>query len=348
MALATESPVPTAPGRDERAADCEELIVASLERVFDDPGGAVRAGTAAVHLASGLAAEAADEPLAVDLHARALAHLANAERVAADYEAAEITMRRAGERLAAGSGEPRLRARVAELRASLERDTGHPEHAVRSLRRAGDVYRQLGDRPSLGRVLVQEGVLLAHVGDTSKSLDALRQAFEVLQPKEDPRSVLAATQCLAYCLHKIGYDIAAAQLVREAAAVVERRGDRVMRLRLDWLGARIGIALGHDGETELRRVRDGFLERGLVYDAALVCLDLATDYVRRQRLPDLRHLAQEMFPIFTSREIHREALAALILLRDTLSSGRADLSLLDELRSFLERSRYDRRLRFRT
>jgi tetratricopeptide (TPR) repeat protein len=340
--LTAAEPPPVA----DRAADCDELIAASLERVFDDPAGAVRAGSAAVQLAAALAVEA-DDPAAVDRHARALAYLANAERVAADYEAAERAMARATDRLAAGSGDERLRARVGELRASLERDTGHPEHAVRSLRRAGDVYRQLGERTDLGRVLVQQGVLLAHVGDTAKSLEALRQAFEVLRPREDPRSVLAATQCLAYCLHTIGYDIAAAQLVHEAAAVVERHGDRVTLLRLRWLGARIQIALGHDGEAQLKQVRDGLLERGLVYDAALVCLDLATGYARCQRLPDLRHLAQEMFPIFTSREIHREALAALILLRDTLSTGRADLALLDELRTFLERSRFDRRLRFR-
>jgi hypothetical protein len=185
------------------------------------------------------------------------------------------------------------------------------------------------------------------VGDYGRSIEVLRQAFELLVPRRDPRSVLAATQCLAFCLHQVGYDIAAASLVQEAVQVVERRGDRIVALRLRWLGARIQLALGHDGEPELRAVRDGFLHRGMVYDAALACLDLADHYARRQRLPDLRALAREMFPIFTSRQIHREALAALILLRDNLSSGRADVAFLGELRTFLERSRFDKRLRFR-
>jgi hypothetical protein len=145
----------------------------------------------------------------------------------------------------------------------------------------------------------------------------------------------------------MGYDIPAAELVDQAASAVGESGDRVLLLRLCWLKARIQMSLGHDGETELRRIRDAFLDRGMVYDAAIACLDLATLYARRGRLPDLRRLAREMFPIFTSRGIHREALAALLLLRDTLSSGRAELPFFEEVKSFLERSRHDHGLRFR-
>jgi len=339
----------TDPGAtDPRADECRRLLALSLEEVFDDPAAAVGSTRRAVALADALAAEDGDEPRWIDLQAEAVAHHANAERVAADLAAAQTTMARAQQHLAAGSGDPALAARVLELAASLDRETGQPDAALRKLQRAAALHREAGADDAFGRVLVQEGVLLAYVGDYGHSLEVLRQAFEFLVPKQDPRSVLAATQCLAFCLHQVGYDIAAAGLLAEAVRVVERRGDRIVSLRLRWLGARIQIALGHDGETELRRVRDGFLQRGMVYDAALACLDLADHYARRQRLPDLRALALEMFPIFTSRQIHREALAALILLRDTLSSGRADLGLLAELRAFLERSRFDKRLRFRT
>lgn len=342
-----EDAAPPAEESAERAVECERWIARARELVFSDPADAVRAARRAVGLAEELAAE---EPAAqrwADLEARACAFQANAERVADDLDAASALLRRADRCAAAGSGDPVLRARLLDLRASLERDQGHLEHALELVEEAVAVYARQRARRHLGRALVQRAVLQAHAGRCNHSLDSLRRAFEHLEPQQEPRSVLAATQCLAFCLHRVGYDIAASQLVDEARATVEHLGDDILLLRLRWLQARIMASLGHDREGELRAVRDAFLEQGLVYDAALASIDLAILFARQRRLPDLRHLAREMFPLFTSRRIHREALAALVMLRDGLSSGRAEPGFLDELRAFLERSRYDRSLRFR-
>lgn len=330
-----------------RAAGCRSLLERCFDEVSDHPAQAVVTARKALRLARELAEEEPAEPRWADLEGRAWGALANAERVAADLDAAGKAMERAEACLAAGTGDPALAARLLDLQASLDRSSGRLEDALSRIDDAVAAYLRLGQRAGLARTLVKKGVYLAHAGDTERAVEVIHQAFEHLVPREDRRSVLAATQCLAYCLHRMGYDIPAAQLVDQALVAVGEGGDAVLVLRLEWLRVRIRMSLGHDGEAELRRIRDALLAEGLVYDAAIACLDLATCYARRRRLPDLQKLALEMFPVFTSREIHREALAALLLLRDQLSSGRAEVSFLEEIRAFLEDSRYDRRRRFR-
>jgi len=335
------------PGDRARERRCRELLERCFEEVSHHPARAVLTARKALRLARDLAAEEAAEPRWADLEGQAWGALANAERVAADLDAAREAMARAEGCLVAGSGDPALAARLLDLQASLDRSSGRLEDALGRIDDAIAAYLRLGQRAGLARTLVKKGVYLAHAGDTERAVEVIHQAFEHLVPREDRRSVLAATQCLAFCLHRMGYDIPAAQLVDQALVAVGESGDAVLVLRLEWLRVRIRMSLGHDGEAELRRIRDALLEEGLIYDAAIACLDLATCYARRRRLPDLQKLALEMFPVFTSREIHREALAALLLLRDQLSGGRAEVPFLEEIRAFLEDSRYDRRRRFR-
>ena len=60
----------------------------------------------------------------------------------------------------------------------------------------------------------------------------------------------------------------------------------------------------------------------------------------------MRRLAEEMLPIFRSRDIHREAIAALIVLQQAVRMEKLSSGLLDEIRSFLRRARTDPKLRF--
>jgi hypothetical protein len=60
----------------------------------------------------------------------------------------------------------------------------------------------------------------------------------------------------------------------------------------------------------------------------------------------MRRLAEEMLPIFRSRDIHREAIAALIVFQQAVRMEKLSTGLLDEIRSFLQRARTDPKLRF--
>jgi hypothetical protein len=98
-------------------------------------------------------------------------------------------------------------------------------------------------------------------------------------------------------------------------------------------------------EEALREARDGFVERGIGFDGALASLDLATVYAKQGRTGELKHLAEEMVPVFESRDVHQEALAALLLFRQAAEAEEVTLGLLKRISDYLQRARRNPELR---
>ena len=341
-------------GRLGPAADgCEALVARSREAVFDDPAAALSAATRASELAAALLASGdvpqSLAPDAEDLASEAWAYRANAERVLVDLDAADASFVRARRHLERGSGRPLLAARLDDLEASLRNAQQRREEALVLLDGAIRRCRAAGARRLLGFSLVNRSHLMIEAGEPHAALVALAEAIDCLDPEEDLRTYLLAASNVAGCLDKVGYSIAARELLAELRPLHERLGERINLLRLDWLEAQIDLGLGRHQKAEatLLAVREGFLAREMAYDAALVSLDLAGIYAEQKRFLALRRLALEMLPIFQSRRIHREALAALILFREAISFGHGDVALFAEVRRFLDRARNNPRLRFR-
>ena len=104
--------------------------------------------------------------------------------------------------------------------------------------------------------------------------------------------------------------------------------------------------VGYLIDDERRRALfDAFGER-VGFDAALVSLDLAALYARQGRTDEVKRLATEMVPIFESRDVHQEALAALLLFREAAEAEQVTLGLVDRIVTFLQRARLDPELRF--
>ena len=101
-------------------------------------------------------------------------------------------------------------------------------------------------------------------------------------------------------------------------------------------------------EAKLRLVRDEFVAEGIGYDAALASLDLAKIYLGQGRTAETRQLAAEMHSIFISREIHREALVALVFFQRAAEQERATVQLVEEVTSYLRRAQSNPGLRFET
>jgi hypothetical protein len=60
----------------------------------------------------------------------------------------------------------------------------------------------------------------------------------------------------------------------------------------------------------------------------------------------MRRLAEEMMPIFASRDVHDEARAALRLWADAARTEAAGVSLVRDVADYLERARHQPGLRF--
>jgi tetratricopeptide (TPR) repeat protein len=341
---------PEAPRWHDAIAQCRELIGRSRRLVFENPGEALAAAREAARSADALPYP--PDPLhqaeLADLRAEAWGYLGNAQRVASDLDGAEEALRRAEDEASSGSGDPLLGARLAGLRASIEIPRGHYARAHELIAAALALVAGR-DEELRTQLLVKKGFLLIEEDRAAEALPVLRDALRLVHPDEQLRLFLGIAANLAYALHKVGYSIAARSVIAELRPLHERLAERVSLLRLDWLEARIDDELGLAGRAEekLRRVRDALVDQGVAYDAALVSLDLAALYAGQHRFPEIRQLAVEMFPIFQSRRIHREALAALILFRESIAGGRADPGFIAEVRRYLLRARHDRKLRFR-
>lgn len=93
-------------------------------------------------------------------------------------------------------------------------------------------------------------------------------------------------------------------------------------------------------------MRDVFLNAENSFDAALVYLHLAQAYLAAGRTDETKTIASEIMPLFEVNEVHREALAALVLFREAAEQEALTVAFLRELGAFLEVSRTDHSLRF--
>jgi tetratricopeptide (TPR) repeat protein len=153
-------------------------------------------------------------------------------------------------------------------------------------------------------------------GEPEEAVRLLRMTSGLAGPDLEPRLKLAIRHNLLISLMDLGRLREAQALLRRSRPLYRQIADPQIQLRMRWVEGQILAGLG---EVEpaihlLERVRTGFVQRGNGYDAALLSLELAALHARVGRPVVARRLAGEAFPIFRSRGVQREALAALILL----------------------------------
>jgi hypothetical protein len=170
------------------------------------------------------------------------------------------------------------------------------------------------------------------------------QELEV-EPGQDPRLLAYARYNLLACLIRSGREDEAERLLPEVRLLFRDLGQSVNQIRLRWAEGLIDLGMNRPGPAEaaFREVQREFLDRGMGYDAALVSLDLALLYAREGENVALKRLALELMPVFTSREIHREATAALLVFQHACEEERASTDLVRHLAAFLWREKRGRR-----
>lgn len=343
--------------RERRAAEdpryrswtlAELLLDRSREVSFEDPGrgaGLARLGLAVV---GALDPAAVDPALIEDLRARGLAFLANAQRMSSDLEAAEGTMRAAERSLARGTGDPVERARLLDLQASLAKDLRQFRRAARLLDRAIAHYRDAAEAHRAGRARIKQAGVYRAWGYPKRAIRVLREAVDSLTPEREPRLLLCARHNLAEYLTVLGRTLEARAVFGQAQPLYARFPDAWTQRRRLWLEGKILRGLGQleAAEARLAEARRGFLEQEIEYDAALVSLDLAAVYAQQGRAGEQRRLAEEMRPLLTARDVHREAQAALSCFRRAAETESASPRLVEGLLEFLAQARHDPGLRF--
>jgi tetratricopeptide (TPR) repeat protein len=249
--------------------------------------------------------------------------------------------------LAQGTGDALEGAQILELKAALYRDQGRADEAHHLLDEVIAVYRQYRDPHLTGRAFIQKGRVHGRAHDLEGAARWLRKGLALIDPARERSLDLSARHSLMLCLHESGRPREARFLLKASAPEILRHGSPLLVLRLHWLEGKIYAALGFPTEAEkaLIEARQGFIDLGVGFSAAAVSLDLAGLYAAQGRAVEMRGLAEETLPIFQSRDLHREAIAALLAVRQAARMETMNAQLLAEIRAHLDRARQDPKLR---
>lgn len=276
-----------------------------------------------------------------DLRGRSWAFRGNFRRIASDFRAAEEAFRRAEAFLADGSGDLLEQARVLVLRASLFLGQSRFDEARELLRDALRIYLAMEEEHLAGRTLIKLGAAANDAGRHEEAIRLLDEGLERIDAEQEPRLLVVAHQNLVAALMHLGrFEEAAAQFPTLRRLTVDHT-TRTDLLRLRWTEGHILLGLGHESRAEsaFLEVRKGFLDQDIAFDAAAVCLDLATLYLHQGRTAEIRGLVSEMLPVFRSRDVHRDAIAAFLLLQRAVEMETLTLRTIEEVGEVIHRLR---------
>jgi tetratricopeptide (TPR) repeat protein len=318
---------------------CEDLIEKSWSLRQSDPAGMVHLADLAREAAERLDPELYGAPWLADLQARAWGELSNAYRTADDLQRAELAMVRALELRRQGSGVPLLRAHLAELSASLLGNQRRFAAALRMLDLAHSIYKQHGEPHDTGRVLIRKGLAVGRGGDPEQGILFLGSGLATIDPRREPLLIFQTLHNILLFKVELGEYRQAGVQLWQMRPLYDRYAGRIELLKLRGLEGKIAAGLGNleRAERAFLQVVEGFEAAGLAYDAALTGLDLAAVWLRQGQTAEVLRLVGEMVSTFRARKIQREALAALLMLRDALEGNRATVELLEVVSGVLQR-----------
>jgi tetratricopeptide (TPR) repeat protein len=303
----------------------------------------------AIHLAPHLDTSYYQREIVEDLQARAWSYLGNLRRIASDLDGAEEAFQIAYAHLKSGTREPLERALFLDLKASLRGTQRRLAEAQRLLHRAITIFLCHGDRHLAGKSLVSLSYILTHAGETEQAIAVLHRSLLLIDPAQDERLLLFAWHNLIDYVVSLGRFIEAQGLYRKARPLYRKYAeDCEFGTRRLCLKGRIAHGLGQHLEAEalLLAARERFLTDESPFDAAVVSLELAVLYAEQKRTAELKQLAAEMLPIFTALKIHREALAALMFLKQAVDSEQLTVQAAVGVAQFLRRAEGDASLKF--
>ncbi len=320
-----------------------ELVVEqTLEISLQDPRRGEEHGRLALRVADFLDAGRYGAERLEDLRARTWAYIGNSHRIQSDLAGAETAFRQGLAHLRSGTGDLLELAIFLDLLASLRRSQRRFRESFKLLRKAISAFSSLGDLHRAGRSMVNLSAALLYAGLAEESVPVLYRAMELIDPKQEPRLLLGAKHNLILVLTDTGRFLEAQRAYREARPIYRRFPEPSIQNRRRWVKGKISRGLGQAAEAEslFLAARDGFLAEDIPYETALVSLDLAQLFAEQGRTAELKRLATELVPIFTSRQIHREALAALAFLQQAVEAERAGVEVVERVADYLRRARY--------
>ncbi|HEX3526214.1 MAG TPA: tetratricopeptide repeat protein [Thermoanaerobaculia bacterium] len=258
-----------------------------------------------------------------DLRALCFSQLCSALRVMGDLGSAEQAIQTALGALKRGTGAPLLRALLREQLGALRTWQCRYEAAIRTYEESVEIYRDQGKRHDLARVLISQAIATLSTGDPEGALALLFEAIPKVEGERDPRLTLAACHAVVSSQIDAGQIEDASLKWIELRFLYEQIGDPLLRLREKWLEGKLLIAQGviPAGIRLLEKAREAYREHGMVYDAALIVLEIAQGHLLLGHRDRVRSLIAEVLPVLRDLEVDKNVLTQFVLLRRASRGG---------------------------
>lgn len=227
-----------------------------------------------------------------------------------------------------------------------------------SLRRAQRLFplaRKLHDdalalaRPEeVGSILLNKAGLLQDQGEHEEALKTLARAAEIIDGNLQPRLRFGARFNQAANLLELGRAKEAVSIVEEARELAEKLRNDIDLVRTLWLEGKCSAGLGQRERAvaTLDQVRRDFEAREFPFDYALVSLDLTLLYRDQGLFAQIKILAAEILRIFRAQQVHREAIAAVILFQEAAEQEQVTVELVRRLQEYLLMARSNPKICF--
>jgi tetratricopeptide (TPR) repeat protein len=311
----------------------EALLERSWALRHENPGEMVRLAEWALLIAEHYDFPELGTKQLIDLQCRTWVELGNAYRVGDNLIEAKDALGRAIELLVQGTRNHFLAARLLTVQSSIDAACRKFDAAIAALDVVSSIYKQSGDQHLEGRALIMRGIFTGYEGNAEEAVTLIVQGLSIVDADRDSQLYFSATQAKARFLVDCGRAKEARFTLFHLRSLDLKPGGRINELKLRWLEGQIYAAMNEleRAATALQEVKQGFEEAGLGYKASLAALELGAVRLRQGKTAESVKEVVPAADLFMALGIHREAQAALLLLRESFERNQTSALLLDHV-----------------
>lgn len=276
----------------------------------------------------------------LDLMGEAWAHFASALKVRGVLRVSEAAFQKAKDYLADTERQD-LRASYHERFAALRLRQIRLAEARSSLVEALAIREQIGEANAVAATLNQIALLEWESRQYVTALRHLSRANRLITWEQDPRLCLISRHNSILVLSSMGRSSVALNLYERLQPLYDTAGDRMLRLRGQWLFAKVAASFGRadsdeTAERAFRASAQTAIELELPYESAKILFEMGSFFAARGRWHRLEMVVIESLNLLDELGIGRDAAVARVLLL-AARQRRKSLNLLDRAGLLIDR-----------